>query len=223
MKMWFINLSFAALFLLPAHGQSSVIPGSCSEMTPEAGPVKGLQGLNFGSPIKFWNEGDTKVCHPLIISGRGGQIWLWRYAVVDKTLYGSLCTKGEFDGQQEPGNQYGEMEIEIKKIKPNPAGNNFNPIVTGLALPGFTFLSNPSQCNHYVAYWRKGKDNYLFASVFDVKKKVLIKDQATQMQSPATDFPEHLPKPAWSENKVVFNLNYEGNKAIEFVFKKGIK
>lgn len=210
----FILLFFVSSFFNP----NSIGSDFCGEEKPKTGLIENIEGIEFGNPIKFWNEqNDGTDCFPvLIMESKYEWIWMWRYSIVNGIVYGSICKEEISDFKVEPGMKYGTMERDIKKVTLYP-GNNRKPTLTESGIPDFTLVSNPSQCGRFIAYWRTTSDNRTFASVYDLIQNKIIKEKLTSVKIPGTGFEDHLPKPSWSGQKVIFCLDYKCNEPVSFV------
>src|SRR5581483_3022512 len=68
-----------------------------------------------------------------------------------------------------------------------------------LELPLFTYFSNASFCEKYVAYWgdKKEGDGKSYAIIYDLKSRRVVHKKSFWVEPGETDYAGFLPQPIW--------------------------
>ena len=151
----------------------------------------------------FENQIDGHDCEKLTVENQFVG-WVNGLAEVGTLLVFRMCIKGEppYEGAAPEGAVYGGVDsgwYELKK------GKRLQP--QKLILPKMNDFSNPSYCGSYIAYWGAGGNHSYYAMVYDLGKRILLKEKLVGRAVLETDYMYVLNPPVWSKDcsSVIFD------------------
>ena len=151
----------------------------------------------------FENQIDGHDCEKLTVENQFVG-WVNGLAEVGSSLIFRMCIKREppYEGAAPKGAIYGGVDsgwYELKKSKPLQPQK--------LILPRMNDFSNPSHCGSYIAYWGREVKHSYYAMVYDLRKRILLKQKLVGRAVLETDYMYVLNPPAWSKDcsSVIFD------------------
>ncbi len=151
----------------------------------------------------FENQIDGHDCEKLTVENQF-VAWVNSLSEVGPSLIFRVCTKGEppYEGAAPEGAVYGGVDsgwYELKKSK------RLQP--QKLILPKMNDFSNPSYCGSYIAYWGAGGNHSRYAMIYDLGKRILLKEKLVGRAVLETDYMYVLNPPVWSKDcsSVIFD------------------
>jgi hypothetical protein len=158
----------------------------------------------------FENQIDSHECEKLTVDNHFIG-WVNGLAEVGSSLIFRMCKKVDppYEGAVCEGTIYGGVEsgwYELRKSK------RLQP--QKLILPKMNDFSNPSYCGSYIAYWGVGGNHSYYAMVYDLGKRISLKEKLVGRAVLETDYMYVLNPPEWSKgcSSVIFGDEYFKHK-----------
>ena len=151
----------------------------------------------------FDNQIDGHDCEKLTVDDQF-IAWVTGLSEVGSSLIFRICTKAEppYEGAAPEGAIYGGVASGWYELKKS---THLQP--KKLILPKMNDFSNPSYCGSYIAYWGTGAKHTYYAMVYDLRKRILLKEKLVGYAVLETDYMYVLNPPAWSRDcsSVIFD------------------
>ena len=164
------------------------------------GIFKPITGARLGPAVEFADASGECICHRLWIENKEVG-WISDVFQTKSHLIFFTCDK--YDGEPlTPESVLGVSdESAMYELQKNSGSWAFKEVAT----PRYSFISNPNFCGDLVAYWGS-QDNVYFALVYDLNKKILVKEVRLGQFDIATDYSGYFHYPVWDDDctKVIF-------------------
>jgi hypothetical protein len=187
------HVGIVGLLMLAAM-TSSVAQARRMEVALAPGPFSAITDAQLGKSVNFENEINTHSCLPLLIGGKT-VAWLERAYTIANRLFVRRCTASGSSDLVARGNRAGGANSSWDRAAFDVRrGVRFSP----LSLPRWSFMSNPTFCNSYIAYWGlQGGANRLTPIVYDLIARVQVASRTLGPVPLETDDEAYLPPPTW--------------------------
>lgn len=215
-----LPLAFVALLLCGSAAATQATPQALAPaLAPGSFPL--LEGTRLGQPVSFEraaslpeNPPVLTQCFPLLTGPDTMLAWLSAAAVADGTVFVRRCIEGadRSDGSAGRVPRGGEaLEWEEVVLESQGAALVTRP----LALPDWSFFSNPSFCGQAVAYWAmRGTD--LLVQVYDLRDRRVLGSQSRGEIYLVADESDALEAPVWAVGcgRVSFAASRLGSRVV---------
>src|SRR3954469_16241576 len=146
----------------------------------------------LGTPVIFVNEIDVHSCLPLIVDSKT-ITWITRAYEVKNRVFVRRCEPSTSAELLAAGNRAGEANDTWERASVDARRHiRFSK----LRLPGWSFMSNPTFCDSYIAYWGlHGAANDLTVSIYNLVTDTPVASRVVGPVSLETDNEAYLPEP----------------------------
>jgi hypothetical protein len=167
------------------------------EVALAAGNFSFIERSRLGTPVIFENEIDIHSCLPLIVDSRT-VAWITRAYEVKNRLFVRRCEPSTSAELVATGHRAGGANDVWERASVDARRHiRFSK----LRLPAWSFMSNPTFCDSYIAYWGlHGGANELTVSIYNLVTDTPVASRVVGPVSLETDDEAYLPAPIWDGN-----------------------
>jgi hypothetical protein len=215
-------LAMAVGALLWVEVPAAAAQSSSAAIDLVQGPFAPLSGTTLDGPERFErpsalpeNPPVSTTCFPLMAQGDQQVLaWLSAAASADGRVFVRRCVDGDVPPDPRvAGVRRGGEALEWEEATLALGADGLR--VTSLALPDWSFFSNPSFCQSAVAYWSmRGTD--LFAQVYDLTERRVLESRPRGVVYLVSDESDALEAPVWEANcsRVAFAARRLGSRVV---------